>query len=153
MRLIISAIGKMKKNSPEYALISDYIRISKWKISLLENEIKEKRSGTDLKQTEGDLLLKTIPPSAKVVVLDEHGEQLTSKELSSQLVKWQDSGVQDVVFLIGGADGHSDIVKKRADLLFSLGQITLPHMLARVVLTEQLFRAKCIADNHPYHRE
>ena len=153
MHLIISAIGKMKKNSPEYQLISEYIRISKWKITLIENEAKEKRSEEEIKQAESDLLLKTIPPTAKIVVLDEHGELLTSKELSSRLVKWQDTGTQEVVFLLGGANGHSDSVRQKAHLILSLGRITLPHMLARVVLTEQLFRAKCIADNHPYHRE
>lgn len=153
MHLIISAIGKMKKNSPEYLLIADYIRMSKWKITLTESEVKDKRSAEEIKQAEGECLLKTVPPNAKIVVLDERGELLTSREFSSRLVKWQDSGAQEIVFLLGGADGHSDFVRQKAHLILSLGRMTLPHMLARVVLAEQLFRAKCIADNHPYHRD
>lgn len=153
MRLLISAIGKMKKGSPEHQLVSEYMRISKWKTEMIESEEKTKRSPEEIKQAESELLLKTIPQGAKIVVLDEKGKLLSSKELSHELVKWQDMGTQTVVFLIGGADGHTDTVRGKADLLLSLGKITLPHMLARVVLAEQLFRAKCIADNHPYHRE
>ena len=153
MRLIISAIGKMKKGSPEHQLVSEYMRICKWKTEMIESEEKTKRSPEEIKQAESELLLKTVPTGAKIVVLDEKGKLLSSKELSAELVRWQDMGTQAVVFLIGGADGHTDETRKKADLLLSLGKITLPHMLARAVLAEQLFRAKCIADNHPYHRE
>ena len=90
---------------------------------------------------------------AKIVVLDERGETLSSRELADKIRVWQDGGVGTVAFLIGGANGHSDALRRRADLKLSFGRMTLPHMLMRVVLAEQIYRAKTILDGHPYHRD
>ena len=152
MNLTILAIGKMKKNSPEQELINFYVRNSLWPIKIVELEEKRSLTGDALKNAESNLLLKHVPDSAKIVVLDERGQNISSTEFSNQLVRWQDTGFNDVVFLIGGADGHSSFLRQRADFVLSFGKMTLPHMLMRVVLCEQLYRAYTISIGHPYHK-
>ena len=152
MNLTILAIGKMKKNSPEQSLIDFYVRNSLWSIKIVELDEKRSLTGDALKEAESNLLLKHVPPKSKIVVLDERGKNISSVEFSDQLVRWQDAGFQDVVFLIGGADGHSSFLRQKADLLLSFGKMTLPHMLMRVVLCEQLYRAYTISIGHPYHK-
>ena len=104
------------------------------------------------KQKEGEQILKAIPANAFVVALDERGKQWSSTELAARLEGWQ-AEYSDVVFIIGGADGLSADVKQRADILWSLSALTLPHALVRVVLAEQLYRAWTLIQGHPYHRE
>ncbi len=87
------------------------------------------------------------------VVLDENGKEFSSKELSYFLDEKAVHGVSEICFVVGGPDGHSDIIKKRADVLWAFGKMTLPHDLAMVVLAEALYRASTIHVNHPYHRE
>ena len=153
MHFILSAIGKLKKNSPEYELMNTYIKRTKWSVEMKEYEEKRALSGDALKNAEADLLLSSIPEKAKVVVLDEHGETLSSREFAGKLRAWQNHGADTIAFLIGGADGHGEKAKKRADLMLSFGRMTLPHFLMRVVLAEQIYRAQTILDGHPYHRD
>ena len=153
MNLTILAIGKMKKNSAEKQLIDTYIKQSGWTIQIIELEEKRSLTGNSLKEAEGELLLKHVPTNAKIIVLDERGINISSRAFSENLIKWQDSGVRNVALLIGGADGHSDKVRKQADLILSFGKMTLPHMLMRVVLCEQLYRAYTISIGHPYHKD
>jgi 23S rRNA (pseudouridine1915-N3)-methyltransferase len=87
------------------------------------------------------------------VVLDERGKAMPSTELAKALEHWRDGGKREVRFLIGAADGHDEAQRVSADLLLSFGPATWPHMLARAMLAEQLFRATSILANHPYHRE
>jgi 23S rRNA (pseudouridine1915-N3)-methyltransferase len=87
-----------------------------------------------------------------VVALDERGKSLDSSAFATLLGRWQDEGLGDLAFVIGGAEGLSPAVLERADLALSFGQMTWPHLLVRVLLAEQLFRAQCILDGHPYHR-
>jgi 23S rRNA (pseudouridine1915-N3)-methyltransferase len=87
------------------------------------------------------------------VLLDEKGEALTSIELARRLERWRDEGRREARFLIGGADGFGDAERAAADLLLAFGRATWPHLLARAMLAEQLFRATSILANHPYHRE
>jgi 23S rRNA (pseudouridine1915-N3)-methyltransferase len=105
-----------------------------------------------LKQKEGDALLRALPEQACVVALDEHGTGWTSSQLAARLQSWM-GNYPAVAFLIGGADGLSDECKRRADMLWSLSPLTLPHALVRVVLAEQLYRAWTLLQGHPYHRE
>ena len=153
MHIILSAIGKLKKNSPEYELLNTYIKRIKWSVDIKEYEEKKALSGEALKNAEADLLLSSIPEKAKIVVLDEHGETLSSREFASKLRGWQNHGSDTVAFLIGGADGHGEKVKDKADLMLSFGRMTLPHFLMRVVLAEQIYRAQTILEGHPYHRD
>ena len=89
----------------------------------------------------------------RTVVLDERGRQLGSGEFAQLLARWRDDGVRETRFLIGAADGHDGAQRDAADLLLGFGPMTWPHMLARVMLVEQLWRATSIASGHPYHRE
>ncbi len=146
MRIDILAIGKCKKNSPEAQLIAEYIKRSHWQIN-----IKEKDNSTQA--DEAEFLQQNIPHNAKVVVLDERGVNIKSTELAAKIADWQLNGTSDICFLIGGADGHLQSTRDKADLILSFGKLTLPHMLMRAVLTEQIYRIQTIIDGHPYHRE
>ncbi len=153
MRMLIATIGRLKKKSPEDQLIEEYIRKTRWPVTVRESEEKKALSGEALKEAEGRLLLGNVPTGAKVVALDERGEMLSSTELARKIAHWRDAGTQDVAFLIGGANGHAEAVRQRADLVLSFGRMTLPHMLIRVVVAEQIYRIRTILDGHPYHRE
>ena len=153
MKIIIGAVGKMKKKSPEEALINDYISKTRWPVEVKEVEEKRALPVDELKVAESDLLLRALPTDTKIVVLDERGETLSSRQLAERMRMWQDGGVGTVAFLIGGANGHSEQLRQRADLKLSFGRMTLPHMLMRVVLSEQIYRAKTILDGHPYHKD
>lgn len=153
MHIILAAIGKLKKNSPEYELMNSYLKRLKWSFEVKEYEEKRALSGEALKNAEADLLLSGIPEKAKLVVLDEHGDTLSSREFAGKIRTWQNNGSDTIAFLIGGADGHGNKVKQRANLTLSFGRMTLPHFLMRVVLTEQIYRAQTILDGHPYHRD
>ena len=146
MKVHILAIGKCKKNSPEAMLIAEYVKRSAWNII-----IKEKDNSNQV--DEAEFLIASIPHGAKVVVLDERGENIKSTELAHKLENWMSAGCSDICFLIGGADGHIESTRKRADMVLSFGKLTLPHMLMRAVLTEQIYRVQTIISGHPYHRE
>jgi 23S rRNA (pseudouridine1915-N3)-methyltransferase len=102
--------------------------------------------------TEEQKILLAIKPQESIVLLDEHGEQLDSMQLSDRLQRWQIAG-QDLGFIIGGPDGVSDLIRQRAGFTWSLSKLTLPHGLARVLFVEQLYRAWSIGKGHPYHRD
>lgn len=146
MKVHIIAIGKCKKNSPEAGLIEEYVKRSNWKI-----DIKEKDNADQV--AEAEFLTSSIVPNSKVVVLDERGENLKSVDLAKKIENWQVNGCSDICFLIGGADGHLQSTRDKADLLLSFGKQTLPHMLFRAVLAEQIYRIQTIISGHPYHRE
>lgn len=100
---------------------------------------------------EGQAILAALPRDAHVVALDGRGRAWSSEQLSGQLADWRMGG-RDLAFLVGGPDGHAPEVLARADQRWSLGALTLPHMLVRLVLAEQLYRAAMIVAGHPYHR-
>lgn len=100
---------------------------------------------------EGQAILAALPRDTHVVALDGRGRQWSSEQLAEQLSAWRMAG-RDLAFVVGGPDGHADEVLARADQRWSLGALTLPHMLVRLVLAEQLYRAAMIAAGHPYHR-
>lgn len=153
MQIIIAAIGKLKKKTPEDCLIQSYVQKTHWPVILKELEEKKSLSGTALKEAESHLLLNAVPAGSKIIALDETGKTPSSREFAALLQSWMEEGVPAVSFLIGGANGHADFLKNKADYKLSFGRMTLPHMLARVVLAEQIYRAKTILDGHPYHRD
>lgn len=146
MKALIIAIGKCKKNSPEAQLIAEYVKRSGWEIVVKEKDNSEQND-------EAKFLQSSIPHGAKVIVLDERGENLKSLELAHKIENWQSNGTSEICFLIGGADGHLQSTRDKADLLLSFGKLTLPHMLMRAVLAEQIYRIQTIINHHPYHRE
>ena len=146
MKVNIIAIGKCKKNSPEYAIIEEYVKRSSWQINIKE---KDNSNQTD----EAEFLTGSIKSGAKVIVLDERGQNMKSTELAGIIENWQLNGTSEICFLIGGADGHLQSTRDKADLILSFGKLTLPHMLMRAVLSEQIYRIQTIIAKHPYHRE
>ena len=146
MKIHILAIGKLKRGSPEQLLIEEYRKRLSWSLIIKEKD-------NDVQKKEAEFLLSSIPNGAKVVVLDERGENMKSIEFAQKIKQWQLEGISEICFLIGGADGHLPEVRAKADLVLSFGKLTLPHMLMRAVLTEQIYRAQTILSSHPYHRE
>ncbi|GAA3996550.1 23S rRNA (pseudouridine(1915)-N(3))-methyltransferase RlmH [Sphingomonas humi] len=139
MLLHIIARGKIGR-SPEAELVERYVKRLTWPHKL-----------TELPDRGGP-----IPPPLSpcvTVLLDERGKALPSSELAERLDKWRDAGVRECRFLIGAADGHEDEERARADLLLSFGAATWPHLLARAMLAEQLYRATSWLAGHPYHRQ
>ena len=155
MRLRIIAIGRLR-NGPEKDLIEDYIaRFNRTGRPLglgpVEfSELEDKKGGG--KAAEGALLSKAIPSGAAVIALDEHGTLQTSPDFSQNLARIRDKAPPELIFVIGGADGLAPEVLARADAKLSFGKMVWPHMLARVMLTEQLYRAASILSGGPYHR-
>jgi 23S rRNA (pseudouridine1915-N3)-methyltransferase len=94
-----------------------------------------------------------VAPATRTVVLDETGRDLPSRELATILGRWRDDGVREARFLLGAADGHETETREKADLLLAFGKATWPHLMARAMLAEQLWRATSILAGHPYHRE
>lgn len=146
MKATILAIGKCKRGSAEAELINEYVKRSDWDVT-----IKEKDNATQ--DEEAKFLLENIPAGAKVIVLDERGVNIKSLELAAKIENWMLNGTSELCFLIGGADGHLQATRDRADLLLSFGKLTLPHILMRAVLAEQIYRVQTIIKHHPYHRE
>ena len=154
MRIDLIAVGRLR-GGPEAALIDDYLtRFSRTGRGLglppiTVTEVDDRKGGG--MAGEGALIARAIPPGAALVVMDERGAQLTSPDFAHRLAGWRDAG-RDVAFVIGGADGLDPALRERAELAISLGRMVWPHMLVRVMLTEQLYRAATILAGTPYHR-
>jgi 23S rRNA (pseudouridine1915-N3)-methyltransferase len=151
MRLHLLAIGKAKPG-PELELFQQYCRRLSPPPTLRELEEKKPLTGEQRKAREAELLLGALPAGATLVALDERGAEMGSEAFAGRIRDWRDGGVQDLAFVIGGADGLHESVRARAALVLSFGRLTWPHMLVRALLAEQLFRAHSILTGHPYHR-
>ncbi|MFL9839690.1 23S rRNA (pseudouridine(1915)-N(3))-methyltransferase RlmH [Sphingomonas sp. ST-64] len=139
MLLHIVARGKIGR-SPEAELVDRYVKRVPWPVRV-----------TELPDTGGKL--PATEPGTRIVMLDEKGENLPSRVFAERLQAWREDGVREARFLIGAADGFDDEARAQADLLISYGRATWPHLMARAMLAEQLWRATSILSNHPYHRE
>ncbi len=151
MRITIAAIGRAGRG-PERDLYEHYAGRIRWPLTLRELEEKRKLPPAELVRREGKLLLGAIPHKAVSVALDRRGKVLDSEAFASRLRRWRDDSVADVAFLIGGADGHGEGVFKHVSLAVSFGAMTWPHLLARAMLAEQIYRAQQMLAGHPYHR-
>lgn len=151
MRLHIIAVGRLKPG-PHEALARHYAERLASPLSIREIEEKRPLSPAELREREGALLLAAVPPGATIIALDERGEALASAAFAERFARWRDGGVGDLAFLIGGAEGLAESVRRKAALVLSLGPMTWPHLLARGMLLEQLYRAQQILAGHPYHR-
>ena len=118
----------------------------------LEAQKRKGKNIAQIKELEGELILKAVKDSHLVIAFDEHGQQHTTKDIAQNLSNWQQSG-DTISLIIGGADGLSDAVKSHANLLWGLSNLTLPHSMARLLAVEQIYRAHSLLTNHPYHRE
>jgi len=151
MRLTVVSVGRAQ-DEPIEALWERYAGRLKPRPVLRVVEDKRRAAAGELKRREARLLLDALPAAARVVVLDGSGKPLDSAGLARQLGRWRDQGDAEIAFVIGGADGLDGTVLARADLVLSLGPMTWPHLLVRVMLAEQLYRAHTILSGHPYHR-
>jgi len=114
--------------------------------------VRRGKAGRSAADAEVDIILQKIRPAEALILLDERGTALTSRGVAKALSQWQNDG-RDVAFVIGGPDGVNDACRERADFIWSLSPLTLPHGLARVVFTEQIYRAWSLNSGHPYHRD
>jgi 23S rRNA (pseudouridine1915-N3)-methyltransferase len=149
LRISIVAVGRAR-DGPERALYETYVGRLPWAVRLVEVEPKGRYPAAELKRREAELLLKAAPEAALVVALDEKGRTVDSAAFAARLSRWRER--TELAFLIGGADGLDESVRARADFMLSLGPMTWPHMLVRVLLAEQLWRGHSILMGHPYHR-
>lgn len=138
MLLHVIARGKIGR-SPEAELVERYAKRIAWPVKL-----------TELPETGGRIPEPQSP--FRTVLLDERGRQMGSEDFARQLETWRDGGIRETRFVIGAADGHGGAARDEADLLLAFGAATWPHLLARAMLMEQLFRATSILAGHPYHR-
>ena len=152
MRLHLCAVGRLRAG-PERDLVDDYLsRLDRTgrPLGLGPVTVEDKKNlGMG---AEGLLLAKVVPDGAALCILDERGKTLSSPEFAAALAAWRDAGRQDAAFVIGGADGIDPVLRARADLAISFGRMVWPHMLVRVMLAEQLYRAATILAGSPYHR-
>ena len=155
MRLHVCAVGRLR-TGPERMLTDDYMQRFNRSARplglgpLTEHEVEDRKGGG--MSAEADLLARAIPAGAVIVALDERGQTLSSPELAQRLADWRDAGRPDLAFVIGGADGLAPALRDRADLALSFGRLVWPHMLVRVMLAEQIYRAATILSGSPYHR-
>jgi 23S rRNA (pseudouridine1915-N3)-methyltransferase len=156
MRVHLCAVGRLRTGA-ERTLIDDYVqRFDRTGRALglgplSEHQVEEKRNGGMI--AEANLLARAVPVGSLLAVLDERGQALSSPEFADHLARWRDAGRQDVAFVIGGADGLDPALRARADFALSFGRMVWPHMMVRVMLAEQLYRAASILSGGPYHRE
>ena len=151
MRLSVVALGRMKAG-PEASLFADYARRLNPALGLRELEDRKASSADERRRREAALILDAVPKGARLIAMDGRGTMLSSEDLARRIARWENEGAPEACFVIGGADGLDASVVERADFVYSLGPATWPHMLARIMLAEQLFRARSILAGHPYHR-
>lgn len=159
MRLLIAAVGKLKQG-PERDLFGHYFtraetaggKLGLTPLTMIE--IPDSRGPTPAARmaAEGMVMLGKVPTSHKLIGLDRQGETLDSAAFAQAIAGFRDQGAAGLAFLVGGAEGLAPEALDRTDRRISLGPMTLPHGLARIVLAEQLYRAMTILAGHPYHR-
>ena len=149
MKISVLAIGKLR--GPETEWCAEYLKRMGNEVVVKEMAASKALAPEQVQKAEAELLLKAIPEKAWVVLLDERGKDMTSRDFAAQFAKWQEQAA--IAFIIGGADGVTDEVRKRAHVTIGFGRLTWPHRLVRVMLLEQIYRARQINAGHPYHRD
>lgn len=155
MRVHLCAVGRLRAG-PERDLVDDYLqRFDRTGRALglgpvHEHEVEDKKNAG--MGAEAELLARAVPAGALLVTLDERGKVIASPDFAAHMARWRDAGRQDLAFVIGGADGIDPGLRARADFSVSFGAMVWPHMLVRVMLAEQLYRAASILSGAPYHR-
>ena len=148
MQIQIHAINKLK-SGPEYDICQTYLKRMTWTVKI--NEIQPKNTNSS-KQQESEEILKALSPNQSLILLDEKGKDLTTEQFLSLIMSIHVNDHKVPAFAIGGAEGHTEDLKKKADHTISFGRQTWPHKLVRVMLIEQLYRCQSLAQGHPYHK-
>jgi len=155
MKIHLCVVGRLR-NGPEKELIDDYLhRFEKIGRAhglgpVLVNEVEDKKNGGML--NEAILLQRVIPKGAKVIILDERGEFISSPNFAKKISSYANNSTSDLAILVGGADGIDPKLREQADYKISFGKMVWPHALVRVMISEQLYRAASILAGSPYHR-
>jgi 23S rRNA (pseudouridine1915-N3)-methyltransferase len=160
VKLTIAAIGRMKAG-PMAELVEIYANRTRQTgqqagitaLNIMDFAESRKPVAQARCAEEAQGLLAACPAGAVIIALDERGKSISSSQFADLISKQLDQGVQDVAFVIGGPDGHAPALRDIAQYTISLGKMTWPHMLARVLLSEQIYRVVTILVNHPYHRD
>ncbi len=156
MKIRIIALGRAKAG-PEKSLVETYARRLTWPSEIVELEAKKGIGGAELMAAEAELIEKALVAKASakrvVIALDERGQNFSSRDFAKRIAALGNQGYSELTFIIGGADGLAPSIRDRAGLLLSFGAMTWPHMLVRVLLMEQIYRAQTIIAGHPYHRD
>ena len=149
MKYIISAIGKTKTQQEDLITLKYLKRIKNIEIKQYEIKLNNKQKKIE---EEGLKLISSTPSNGRLVLLDEQGENLTSPELAKMVLDWRNDNITYINFAIGGAFGNGDQIKKRADKIIALGQLTWPHQMVKMMIAEQIYRIETIIQGHPYHK-
>jgi len=149
MKYIISAIGKIKTQQEDLITLKYLKRIKNIEIKQYEIKLNNKQKKIE---EEGLKLISSTPSNGRLVLLDEQGENLTSPELAKMVLDWRNNNIAYINFAIGGAFGNGDQIKKRADKIIALGQLTWPHQMVKMMIAEQIYRIETIIQGHPYHK-
>ena len=155
MKLHICAVGRLR-TGPERDLLDDYLtRFDRTGRALglgpaTVHEVEDKKGGG--MAAEADLLRRALPKGAVICALDERGKVMSSTDFADKIAAWRDAGRSDLAFIIGGADGIDPALRAQADFSLSFGKMVWPHMMVRVMLSEQIYRAASILAGGPYHR-
>ena len=151
MKVFVLAIGKARGVEAEWG--GEYLKRLGKEVTVQEFTVSKSLPPAEMQKAEAQLLIKSIPAKSLVVLLDEHGTNHSSREFAAKIIAWQDQGIDNLVFIIGGANGVTDDVRAKAKMTLGFGRLTWPHMLVRVMLLEQIYRARQIIAGHPYHRD
>ncbi len=159
MRVTVCAVGRLK-SGPERDLSARYIdRFAKFGPSqglefnrVIELPESRASNANTRMRDESAAIEAALPGDSLLVVLDERGKTPSSEQFAEMLGSWRDAGRRDLAIAVGGADGHDEALRSKADAVLSFGRMTWPHQVVRILLAEQLYRAATILAGHPYHR-
>jgi len=150
MKITVLAIGKARGAEAEWC--AEYQKRLGPSVGVQEFAAPKSLPPAETQKTEAQWLLKAIPSKSFVIALDERGKDMSSRDFATKLAAWQELS-HDLTFIIGGADGLTEEIRTKANVMLGFGRLTWPHRLVRVMLLEQIYRAKQIIAGHPYHRD
>ena len=151
MNITIAAVGRMK-SGPEWILWDKYQRRITWPLTIREVEERRPLKKQQLIKQEAKLLIDAVPTGAYLIALDKSGKSISSDTFANLFRDWMSENQRDIAFVVGGAEGIDNSLLSMANLKLSMGAQTWPHLLARCMLLEQIYRVQSILTNHPYHR-
>lgn len=155
MKFSIFCIGSLKASTSKdslFSAIQNYQKLSPAPLEVREFNIKKKLPPAQLKQAESQMILDALPTNAYLILLDERGQNITSRDFAQKIEAIQHE-FSHIIFAIGGAFGHDEILRSHAKFLLSFSKMTWPHQMVRLLLAEQIYRAQMILQGHPYHKD
>ncbi|MGI9418262.1 MAG: 23S rRNA (pseudouridine(1915)-N(3))-methyltransferase RlmH [Geminicoccaceae bacterium] len=152
MRIHLLTVGRDRRG-PTAELVATYLKRCPWKIELIEIPQQNRGEPERRRREEAEKIRQSLPPGAAIAILDERGDDLTSRKFAERIERFSEEGRPALAFIIGGADGLDPALVAEADLRLAFGRAVWPHRLVKAMLAEQLYRASTILSGHPYHRD